>query len=122
MQPPAPSGAVRETCARLVNYLPATLDGHDSRVIEPRTPLVHVWGSPPIVLRCGVGTPAGYDPDSALVTTVNGVRWFQHNGDDKVTWTAVRRTANVELIVPHDYESQGGFLVELASSIKQTIE
>ena len=121
VDPPAPSGAVRETCARLVNYLPPTLDGHDSRVTDPRTPLVHVWGSPPIVMRCGVAVPSGYDPGSALSTTVNGVRWFQHNGDDAVTWTAVRERANIELVVPHAYEGQGGFLVELASSIKQTI-
>jgi hypothetical protein len=90
-------------------------------VTEPRTPLVHVWGSPPIVMRCGVATPPGYDPSSALVATVNGVRWFQHNDGDRVTWTAVRRGANIELVVPKFYEGQGGFLVELASSIKQTI-
>ena len=89
---------------------------------EPRTPLVHVWGSPPIVMRCGVPVPEGYDPTSALAATVNGVRWYQHNGDDAVTWTAVRKGANIELTVPHEYEGQGGFLVELADSIKQTID
>jgi hypothetical protein len=121
VDPPTPNGAVRETCARLVNYQPPKLDGKDSRVTDPRTPLVHVWGDPPIVMRCGVATPPGYDPSSALTATVNGVRWFQHNNGDVVTWTAVRSSANIELNVPKTYEGQGGFLVELAESIKKTI-
>jgi hypothetical protein len=120
--PPTPDGATRETCARLVNYLPPTLDGHGSRVIDPRTPLVHVWGSPPIVMRCGVETPAGYEPSSAQVATVNGVHWFQYVGTDEVTWTAVRHDANVELVVPKTYEGQGGLLVELGKAITQTID
>ena len=113
---------MRLTCARLVNFLPPELDGNRSRVTEPRSPLVHVWGDPPIVLRCGVPTPPGYDPASPLTATVNGVRWFQHNNGDVVNWTAVRQGTNIELTVPKVYEGQGGFLVELASSIKQSIQ
>lgn len=118
---PAPAGSVTEACARLVNYLPARLDGHGSRVVSPRSPLVHAWGSPPIVMRCGVPRPPGFSRSSPLATTVDGVLWFQRPGPNLVRWTAVRREANVELAVPTSYDAQGGFLVELSSPIKQTI-
>jgi hypothetical protein len=116
-----PSGAVRAICARLVDYLPPTLAGNASRVISPRSPLVHVWGDPPIVLRCGVPRPAGYDPASAEATVVNGVHWFQQIGTDDVTWTAIRRGVNLELTVPKSYDAQGAFLVALGASIDKTI-
>ena len=118
---PAPPGAVLEQCARLVNYLPPTLHGQKSRVVRPRSPLVHAWGDPPIVMRCGVPRPAGYDPASAQTATVDGVSWFQHIESTQVRWTAIRKTVNVELVVPRSYEAQGGFLVELGASIKKTI-
>ena len=119
--PPTPAGTVASTCARLVNYLPSILDGRHSRVVQPRSPLVHAWGSPPIVLRCGVPEPADYDPGSPQTASVDGVIWFQSIGRTAVTWTAIRHTADVELIVPTSYKAQGGFLVELGKSIKQTI-
>ena len=118
---PAPPGAVLEQCARLVNYLPQALHGQKSRVVRPRSPLVHAWGDPPIVMRCGVPRPAGYDPASAQTATVDGVSWFQHIESTRVRWTAIRKTVNVELVVPRSYESQGGFLVELGAAIRQTI-
>jgi hypothetical protein len=118
---PAPPGAVLEQCARLVNYLPATLDGQKSRVVKPRSPLVHAWGSPPIVMRCGVTRPKRYDPGSPQTVTVNGVTWFQEIESTEVHWTAIRTSVNIELVVPRSYGGQGGFLVELGASIKKTI-
>jgi hypothetical protein len=53
---------------------------------------------------------------------VDGVIWFQHIGRTTVTWTAIRHTADVELIVPTSYDAQGGFLVELGKALKQTID
>ena len=119
--PPSPSGPVAAACARLVNYLPPVLDGKHGRVVEPKSPLVHAWGSPAIVLRCGVPQPADYDPGSPQTASVNGVIWFQQIGQTSVTWTAIRHEADVELIVPTSYAAQGGFLVELAKALKQTI-
>jgi hypothetical protein len=112
---------VASVCARLVNYLPARLDGQRSRVVQPRSPLVHAWGSPPIVMRCGVPEPANYDPGSPQTATVDGVIWFQQIGRTSVTWTAIRHSTDVELIVPTSYSAQGGFLVELGKALKQTI-
>jgi hypothetical protein len=93
-------------------------------VITPRTPLVHVWGSPPIVLTCGVPPPAGYLPSSSQTTAVNSVRWFEQAGADTVIWTALRpgaaagQTMYVRLEVPTSYPGQGAFLVDLADALK----
>ena len=73
------------------------------------------------MLRCGVPQPADYDPGSPQTASVNGVIWFQSIGRTTVTWTAIRHAADVELIVPTSYQAQGGFLVELAKALKQTI-
>jgi hypothetical protein len=112
---------VLEACARLVDFLPARLDGAHARVVAPRSPLVHAWGAPPVVLRCGVARPTGYDPASASVATVNGVAWFEQVTAATVRWTAVRRDANVELVVPRHYAAQGGFLAELAAPLKRAL-
>jgi hypothetical protein len=106
-------------CSHLVNYLPARLDGHHTRVVEPRSPLVHAWGSPPIVMRCGVPEPAGYSRRSPQTATVDGVVWFQEISGKTVTWTAIRKSAYVALIVPTAYPAQGGVLVELGAALKR---
>ena len=121
MTVPAASGATRAACAPLGDRLPTHLDGHRSRVIDPVSPLVHAWGDPPIVLRCGVPKPAGYSENSIQTTDVNGVLWFQQVTPLTVRWTAVRRAANVELDVPTTYPAQGGLLVQLGAAIKQSI-
>jgi hypothetical protein len=82
---------------------------------------VHAWGSPPIVMRCGVPEPASFNPTSPQTATVDGVVWFQQVGGREVTWTAIRKEADIELIVPTAYEGQGGFLVELGAAVKKTI-
>lgn len=96
-------------------------------MITPRTPLVHVWGSPPVVLTCGVPIPAGYLPKSSETTAVNGVRWFEQAAADAVTWTALRpgpaagQTIYVRLVVPTSYPGQGAFLVDLAGALKSAL-
>jgi hypothetical protein len=119
--PPTPPGTVAEACTHLVDHLPSILDGLHSRVVSPRSPLTHAWGKPPVVMRCGVPKPPGFDPASNSVATVDGVAWFQQVDGDVVRWTAVRRDVNVELAVPTSYQAQGGYLVDLAAAIKATI-
>jgi hypothetical protein len=87
-------------------------------VVEPATPLTHAWGDPPIVLRCGVPRPPGYSATSSQTAEVDGVLWFQEIRGDVVRWTAVRRTANIELLVPTSYDAQGAFLVDIGAAIK----
>ena len=118
--PNAP-GATRAICARLGDHLPTHLLGHRSRVVEPTTSLVHAWGDPPIVLRCGVTKPSGYSADSIQSTLVNGVVWYQQVAPKTVRWTTVRHDANLELDVPTSYDAQGGFLVAIGAAVRASI-
>ena len=127
MSPPAPSGAVAERCAQLGDVLPQRLESLKPRVISPRSPLVHAWGSPAVVLTCGVSVPAGYAASSSEVTNVNGVNWYQQPGDKTVTWTAIRpgviahQPIFARLEVPTRYQVQGAFLVDLAAPLKTAL-
>lgn len=120
---PHPPNAVAVVCSRLVDHLPNQLENLNSRLVSPRSPpLVHAWGDDhPVVLRCGVPTPAGYDPNSPSTAAVNGVDWFQQVFPDRVVWTAVRKNANVELTVPTSYDAQGGFLVDIGTAIAAAV-
>jgi hypothetical protein len=97
-------------------------------VISPRSGLVHAWGSPAVILTCGVPPPAGYSADSSETTEVDGVRWYQQQGKSIITWTALRPhavgndTVYVQLQVPTPhYEDQGSFLVDLAAPLKTAL-
>jgi hypothetical protein len=127
VHPPTPIGSVAEHCARLADLLPQRLEALRPRVTSPRSGLVHAWGSPAVILTCGVGAPAGYSPTSSETTAVDGVRWFQQTGSSLVTWTALRpgvhpkMTINVQLVVPTHYKAQGPFLIDLAKPLKQAL-
>jgi hypothetical protein len=127
VQPPTPSGQVQQLCDHLGNHLPANLASLHSKVVNPRSPLTHAWGSPPVVLRCGVPSPKGYDPTSATTTAINGVRWYQVVGSAAVVWTAIRpgpvahQSVFVELAVPTSYPAADGYLVALAQPLKTAL-
>ena len=120
--PPNPSNATVPVCNALNDRLPNLLENLQSRRTSPRSSLVHAWGSKhPVVLRCGVATPAGYSDSSPSTTQVNGVTWFQQVQASRVVWTAIRTKANVELSIPTTYQGQGAFLVDVGSAIAASI-
>jgi hypothetical protein len=118
--PPTPSGGDAAACARLAVEVPSRLEGHRIRVTSPKSPRVFAWGDPPILLRCGVARPAGYDP-AGSVTVINGVDWWQRLDGRVVRWTVVGRAAYAELAVPTSYAEQGVFLVDLAEPVKRAL-
>jgi hypothetical protein len=123
VQVPALGPALQARCSLLKNHLPQTLASLKPRVISPQTPFVHAWGSPAVILTCGVGVPAGYSATSSETTVVNGVQWFEQPGSSSVIWTALMPTAhaattNVRLEIPVHYEGQGAFLADLATPLK----
>jgi hypothetical protein len=127
VSPPSPSGAVAEKCAHLGDTLPQSLGSLHPRVISPRSPLVHAWGSPAVILTCGTPAPAGYSATSAETTEVDGVQWFQQRTGSLVVWTALRpgaepgQTLYVRLQAPTHYQEQGAFLVDLAAALKTAL-
>jgi hypothetical protein len=120
VRPPAPDAATAAVCKRLHAALPAVLDGLRRRTTTPASDLTRAWGSPAVVLRCGVPTPDGLRPTSQLFTA-NGVDWFPVEGTRTWTFTTTGRVALVEVVVPKDHDPAVGPLVDLARPVSDAI-
>lgn len=126
---PSPQSAVTKLCRNLDKALPRTVDGLDRRDPAPASALTAGWGSPVVILRCGVPRPPkmidpdvaqGKDPD-AVAGEVNGVGWLMEKQDDGAhRFTTANRVGYVEIRVPGDRDSSA-VLVDLAAVIKKTI-
>ncbi|UIX30507.1 DUF3515 domain-containing protein [Streptomyces sp. GQFP] len=126
---PEPDGKAMKLCRNLDEALPAKVDGLDRDDPEPRSALTAGWGSPAIILRCGVVRPpkmtdpkvaTGADPD-AVGGEVNGVGWLMEKRDDRSSrFTTSSRLAYVEVTVPSGRDTSGA-LVDLAAAIKKTV-
>ncbi len=116
------SSAQRRSCAALVAALPPTVADQERR--ETRgSPLGAAWGDPPIVLRCGVGTPADYDPTVGC-QRVNGLDWFvpaagMNDQHVDVVMTTYGRVPSVEVVLPAEYRPPAAAMVDLGPAIEQ---
>lgn len=115
---PEPGSA--DACARFFDDLPETLGNAVRREVSVDDPLAAAWGSPPIVLRCGVGLPAAYRPDAQLFE-VDGVSWLAEDGEGGRFFTSVQRQVLVEVAVPSDYAPEAEILTQLADAIDAAI-
>jgi len=126
---PSPNAKVTKLCQNLEKVLPRKVDGLSRKDPEPRSALTAGWGSPAIILRCGVERPpkmidpkvaTGDDP-KAIGGGVNGVDWLMEKQDDGSTrLTTASRLAYVQVTVEKD-EDPSGVLVDLAASVKKAI-
>ncbi|WP_105970653.1 DUF3515 domain-containing protein [Streptomyces geranii] len=126
---PEPDAKTTKLCRKLDAALPAKVDGLGREDPEPRSALTAGWGSPAIILRCGVVRPpkmtdpkvaTGADPD-AVGGEVNGVGWLMEKRDDGSSrFTTSSRLAYVEVTVPAGRDTSG-VLVDLAAAIKKTV-
>ena len=126
---PSPDGKVAELCRNLDKVLPATVDGERRADPEPASALTAGWGSPAIILRCGVPQPPkmvdpkvadGRDPD-AVAGGVNGVDWLMESEDGGgYLFTTANREAYVEVQAPEGVDSSG-VLIDLAAAVKKAI-
>jgi hypothetical protein len=126
---PSPNAKVTKLCQNLDKVLPRKVDGLGREDPEPRSALTAGWGSPAIILRCGVERPPkmvdpkvalGNDP-KAVGGGVNGVDWLMEKQDDGSTrFTTANRGAYVEVSVPKGRDTSGA-LVDMAASIKKAI-
>lgn len=126
---PSPGPQAVKLCRNLDKALPAKLDGLSREDPEPASVLTAGWGSPAIILRCGVERPPkmidpkvaeGGDPD-AVAGGVNGVDWLMEKQDDGAyRFTTANRSAYVEVMVPKGRDSTG-VLVDLAPAVKKAI-
>ena len=120
IEAPNPAAEVAAVCEDLSAALPDEVAGGQRTDADPPSELTEAWGSPAIVLRCGVGEPAAFRPTSQ-VATVNGVDWFPEELEHGYVFTTWGRTVNVEVTVPDDYAPEVNPLVDLANPIKDTI-
>ncbi|WP_190200961.1 DUF3515 domain-containing protein [Streptomyces djakartensis] len=126
---PSPDAKVTELCRSLDKVLPAKVDGERRADPEPESALTAGWGSPAIILRCGVPQPPkmvdpkvadGHDPD-AVAGGVNGVDWLmEKQADGAYRFTTANREAYVEVGVPQGVDSSG-VLIDLAAAVKKAI-
>ena len=115
------SDAEREACTKLVDSLPERVSDQEQRETKGN-PLAAAWGDPAIVLRCGVGRPAGYDQFSAC-QVVDGLGWFVpeetiEDQDADVVLTTVGREPAVEVKVPAAYRPPEAVMVDLGKAVK----
>ena len=118
------SAADATACVELRDALPEKVDGLQRRPVAPEGAYAAAWGSSPVVLRCGVDEPAGFDEYSTCQIT-NGVAWFIP--DDQITgepvdivMTTVGRSPVIEVRLPAEHFPPANAMVDLAPAIKQT--
>ncbi|KUN81986.1 hypothetical protein AQJ66_23320 [Streptomyces bungoensis] len=130
---PSPDAKTAKVCRDLHRVLPGKLDGRGREDPEPRSAYTAGWGSPAIILRCGVVRPPkmvdpkvaeGGDPD-AVAGGVNGVDWLMERlGNGTWRFTTANRVAYVQVTLPEGMSGQDGgtaVLTGLAASVKKAI-
>jgi Protein of unknown function (DUF3515) len=116
---PTPSAADAAACRKLSALLPATIgDGLKTRTVHPASPLLHAWGTPAAVLRCGVGYPPNF-PSAGGAAQIDGVTWVSIAASGAVIYTAVDRLPRVSLAIPTRYQVAGDLLVSLAPAVNK---
>ncbi|MFE9768425.1 DUF3515 domain-containing protein [Streptomyces sp. NPDC005808] len=120
---PSPDAKVTKLCENLDKELPEKVNGLDRNDPEPRSALTAGWGSPAIILRCGVERPAEMNDPNADGAEVNGVGWLIEEQDDgSYVFTTTLRTAYVEVRLPKERADLGaGPLTAFAAPIKKAI-
>ncbi len=120
---PSPDAKVTKLCQNLDERLPGKVMGLDRTDPEPRSALTAGWGSPAIILRCGVERPAKMSDPEADSTEVNGVAWLmQEQNDGSFHLTTALRLAYVEVTLPKERAKDGlGPLTDIAAPIKKAI-
>ncbi|MCF3131595.1 DUF3515 domain-containing protein [Streptomyces olivochromogenes] len=130
---PSPDAKTAAQCRALHEVLPRTVDGRKRDDPEPRSAFTAGWGSPAIILRCGITRPPkmidpevarGEDPD-AMGGGVNGVDWLMEKQDDG-TWrfTTAERETYVQVSLPDGMSQQDDgaqVLIDLAAAVKKAI-
>ncbi|GHA03243.1 DUF3515 domain-containing protein [Streptomyces echinoruber] len=128
---PTPDAQVTQLCRNLDTALPRKVAGLSRRDPKPASALTAGWGSPAIILRCGVARPPkmvdpevaeGHDPD-VISGEVNGVDWLMEKQDDgSYRFTTALRRAYVQVTVAKTHaRDNSAVLVDLAPAIRRAI-
>ena len=125
---PAPPHAAAQAapCAALLAKLPVQLGALPGRVVhtKPDTPYVVAWGSPAVVLSCGVDRPKSLKPGSSTQFQAGGVEtgpfYDVTAGSGGNVWTTGDRGPYISILVPAKYQG-GDVLPPLSQAIAQAL-
>jgi hypothetical protein len=120
---PSPAAEVTKLCQNLDKVLPAKVDGLSRQDPEPASALTAGWGSPAIILRCGVERPSEMNDPEADGVEADGVGWLlQQRDDGSFRFTTTLRKAYVEVALPKERTEHGlAPLADLAPAIRKAI-
>jgi hypothetical protein len=114
---PSPDQEDARDCQALHADLPTTIgNGLHQRTVKPTNPDLAAWGTPAVVLRCGVGVPATYRPGTDL-TIVNNIGWYGDERPDDVIYTTITRQPRIAVAIPRTLSSSFEILVDLSAPI-----
>lgn len=135
--PPRPTGplalvpvdapdAGAPACTALVEALPDALPSNGKQlkrlaIAKPAPPASAAWAGDrgePVVLRCGLGKPAEYEP-TAQLRVVDKVNWLPVEGEGATTWYTVDRPVYIALTIPEDAGT--GVVQELSETIAKAV-
>ena len=119
---PPESSRADEICAKLLGGLPRELAGQRPRPVSSAPHRVVAWGSPPIVLRCGVTKPAALTPTAQLLG-IEGVEWVYAQDGRTGVWTTTSLALYVEVRVPEKYGEKASTAIinPLAAPLKGNV-
>ena len=99
--PPSPDTATQQACVKVFAKLPVQLGSLAPRKTDTNSSFVAAWGDPAVVLRCGVARPAILgSAQAAQLLDVNSVIWQPDPQRTRTVYTAVDRSAYIEVTVP----------------------
>ena len=113
---PSPSGTAATVCSSLFDAAPDTVAGVARRDVDSDGAAL-AWGTPPVVLRCGVTAAVGLGPTSRC-DEIDGVGWYTEDLGDAYRFTTIGREVSVEVTVPDDYAPEASALLDLADAVK----
>jgi hypothetical protein len=122
---PSLSGKDATGCSGLVDNLPDKVADQSRRPVTPEGAYGAAWGDDPIVLRCGVPKPKGFDK-FATCQVANGVAWFipmdEMTGHPRdLVMTTVGFAQNVEVRLPAAYWPPATAMADLAHAVKKSL-
>lgn len=103
-------------CTALYADLPREVAGLETILVEDD--VAAAWGTPPVILRCGVGQPEALEPTSRC-DMVAGVGWFTETTSDGFLFTTIGRQFSVSVDVPHVHSPPADALVDLATALEK---
>ncbi len=104
----------------MIESMPNRVAGQEQRRTEPESTATAAWGDPPISVRCGVATPAAYEPTSQLLS-VNGVDWLVEQLSSGFRFTTIGLPVNTEVTVPAAYSPEADVVAQLSLPISRAI-